>query len=174
MFKHIYLNKDNGYPFLTGGELSQFNIRYYRWLSPRGVTNISDYVVAEGTIFVYMSGSIDGMIGSTYIADKVLDKCCLSNHVMRIIIRDKNLSYWTFAYLHSHGGLMTLKSLATGTAIPNIVPERVASMRIPKPDQNYNYIAELVSKYIELYSLSKQKENQAISMVEQEIEKWSN
>lgn len=51
LFKHIYLNKDNGYPFMTGSELTQFNLRYYRWLSPRGVKDINDYVVRKAHSF---------------------------------------------------------------------------------------------------------------------------
>ena len=57
LFKHIYLNKDNGYPFMTGSELTQFNLRYYRWLSPRGVKDINDYIVKCGTCLLYTSPS---------------------------------------------------------------------------------------------------------------------
>ena len=71
LFKHIYLSKDNGYPFMTGSELTQFNLRYYRWLSPRGVKDINDYVVKRGTLLLYKSGTTDGgILGNVFIADK--------------------------------------------------------------------------------------------------------
>lgn len=174
MFKHIYLSKDNGYPFMTGGELSGYNIRYYRWLSPRGVGTISDYVINKGTLLLYKSGSLDGMIGSTYLVDDTQVGCCLSDHVIRVVFDDLKLSYWTFAFLKSEGGIRMLKSLATGSAIPFITPERIEEVCVPNPDENYEKVTSLIAKYIELISRSKQKDNHAISMVEAEIEKWNN
>ena len=106
LFKHIYLSKDNGYPFMTGSELTQFNMRYYRWLSPRGVKDINDYVVKKGTLLLYKSGTTDGgILGNVFIADKKLDGCCLSDHVIRINFEDVNLAYWTFAFLKSKGAV---------------------------------------------------------------------
>ena len=173
LFKHIYVSKDNGYPFMTGGELSKSNMRYYRWLSPKGVGDIKDYVVDEGTLLLYKSGSLDGMIGSVFIVDYTIDKCCLSDHVIRAVFNDKRLGYWTFAFLKSKGGVQMLKSLATGAAIPFITPERLCELPIPNPDKNYEIIVSLVEKHINCISFSKIKENKAITMVEEEIEKWN-
>ena len=104
LFKHIYLNKDNGYPFMTGSELTQFNLRFYRWLSPRGVKDINDYVVKKGTLLLYKSGTTDGgILGNVFIADKKLDGCCLSDHVIRIVFNDEKMAYWSFAFLKSKG-----------------------------------------------------------------------
>lgn len=175
LFKHIYLNYDNGYPFMTGSELTQFNLRYYRWLSPRGVKDINDYVVKKGTLLLYKSGTTDGgILGNVFIADKKLDGCCLSDHVIRVVFNEVIQAYWAFAFLRSKGGVKMLQRLATGTMIPFITPERVSKIHIPKPDENFAYITSLVEKYINLNSESKEKESLAISLVEQEIEKWSN
>ena len=174
MFKHIYLEKDNGYPFMTGSELTQFNLRYYRWLSPRGVKDIQDYIVNKGTLLLYKSGTTDGgILGNVFIADKKLDGCCLSDHVIRIVFNDENMAYWAFAFLKSKGAVKMLQRLATGTMIPFITPERISELQIPSPDDNYYRIVRLVDKYIELNSQSKEDETKAISMVEQEIEKWN-
>ena len=95
LFKHIYLDKDNGYPFMTGSELTKFNMRYYRWLSKKGVKDINDYVVKKGTLLLYKSGTTDGgILGNVFIADEVLDGCCLSDHVIRIVF--ENEAGWTF------------------------------------------------------------------------------
>lgn len=174
LFKHIYLNKDNGYPFMTGSELTQFNLRYYRWLSPRGVKNINDYVVKKGTLLLYKSGTTDGgILGNVFIADKKLDGCCLSDHVIRIVFNDEKMAYWAFAFLKSKGAVRMLQRLATGTMIPFITPERISELLIPTPDENYESIIQLIEKYIDLNSQSKINETKAIEMVEQEIEKWN-
>lgn len=174
LFKHIYLSQDNGYPFMTGSELTKFNMRYYRWLSPRGVKNIKDYVVKKGTLLLYKSGTTDGgILGNVFIADKKLDGCCLSDHVIRIVFNDDKMAYWAFAFLRSNGAIKMLQRLATGTMIPFITPERVSNMLIPAPDSNYEEIVELVSKYIDLNSKSRFLEIEAIEKVESEIESWT-
>ena len=175
LFKHIYLNKDNGYPFMTGSELTQFNLRYYRWLSPRGVKDINDYVVKRGTLLLYKSGTTDGgILGNVFIADKKLDGCCLSDHVIRVVFNEERQAYWAYAFLRSKGGVRMLQRLATGTMIPFITPERLSHILIPNPDDNYERITTLIEKYIDLNSRSKECEDRAINMVETEIEKWNN
>lgn len=175
LFKHIYLNKDNGYPFMTGSELTQFNLRYYRWLSPKGVKDINDYIVKKGTLLLYKSGTTDGgILGNVFIADNKLNGCCLSDHIIRIVFNDVKEAYWAFAFLRSKGATRMLKRLATGTMIPFITPERISRLRIPNPDDNFDAIVSLVEKYINLNSTSKENETKAIIMVEQEIEKWNN
>lgn len=173
LFKHIYLNKDNGYPFMTGSELSKFNLRYYRWLSPRGVKDINDYIVRKGALLLYKSGTTDGgILGNVFIADDQLDGCCLSDHVIRVVFKDEKMALWTFAFLKSKGSVRMLQRLATGTMIPFITPERLSELFIPTPDDKYDEIASLIEDYVKLVSQSKQDENKAITMVEQEIEKW--
>ena len=175
LFKHIYLSKDNGYPFMTGSELTQFNLRYYRWLSPRGVKDINDYVVKRGTLLLYKSGTTDGgILGNVFIADKKLDGCCLSDHVIRVVFNEERQAYWAFAFLRSKGGVRMLQRLATGTMIPFITPDRLSHILIPNPDDNYERITTLIEKYIDLNSRSKECEDRAINMVETEIERWNN
>lgn len=173
LFKHIYLSIDNGHPFITGGELTEQNQKFYRWLSPRGVRDISNYIVDEGTLVLYKSGSLNGMIGDVFMIDKHLNGCCLSDHVIRIKLSDKKLSFWIFAFLKSFGGVKLLKSLATGTAIPFIMPDYLNRVLIPKPDEAYDTITDYISLYLEFISKAKKLELEAISLVEAEIEKWS-
>lgn len=174
LFKHIYLNTDNGYPFMTGSELTQFNLRYYRWLSPRGVKDINDYVVRKGTLLLYKSGTTDGgILGNVFIVDKKLDGCCLSDHVIRISFNEDKEAYWAFAFLRSKGAVKMLQRLATGTMIPFITPERLSHILIPEHDEKYSEIVELIEKYIDYSSKAKEYESLAITLVEQEIEKWN-
>ena len=174
LFKHIYLNTDNDYPFMTGAELTQFNLRYYRWLSPRGVKDINDYVVRQGTLLLYKSGTIDGnILGNVFIVDKKLDGCCLSDHVIRVLFNERKEAYWAFAFLRSKGAVKMLQRLATGTMIPFITPDRLSHILIPEHDEKYSEIVNLIEKYIDYSSKSKECESIAISLVEQEIEKWN-
>ena len=173
MFKHIYIERDNGNPFLTGSELTQYNPKFYRYLSPRGVKDINDYKVYKGTLLLYKSGTTDGgILGNVFLVDDILSSACLSDHVIRINLSDIHLSYWIFAFLKSDAGVRLLQRLATGTMIPFITPERLKSVPIPKPNDNFNQIVAVVEKYLAKQVDSKIKENQAIQLVEKEIEQW--
>ena len=57
--------------------------------------------------------------------------------------------------------------------IPFITPERLSKIKIPNPDENFEYLVSLIDKYINLNSKSKENETNAIQMVEQEIESWN-
>lgn len=174
MFKHIYLSKDNGYPFLTGGELVKQCMRYYRWLSPRGVKNINDYIVSKNSLLIYRHGSIDGgMNGQVFIVDDQLNGCCLSDLIIRVNFKDPDLALWTYAFFKSNFGKRYLLSFPSGTAIPFMSVDRVEDAYIPKPDNNYQQIVSLIKTYMEKSALSKKKEIEAIEIIEKDITKWN-
>ena len=173
MFKHIYLDKDNGHPFLTGAELTKFNKKFYRWLSKRGVKDINDYKVKKGTLLLYKSGNTDGgILGNVFITDDILEGACLSDHVIRIITDDLSISYWLYAFFKSEAGIRLLQKTATGSMIPFITTDRLMNLLVPKPNENFENISKLISKYLELNVQSQLKENQAIDLIEKEIDAW--
>lgn len=173
MFKHIYLKKNNGYPFFKGGELRRAYRKEKLYLSTRGVKDINDYIVKEGTILVYKSGPRNGMLGKVFMTDRTIDGCCLSDHVIRIVIEDVKLRYWVFAFLKSKVGLKLLQNLATGSAILFITSDRLEKLPIPIPeDERLNKNYNLIKDYLEKFSIAHEKEYKAIQIVENEIASW--
>ena len=172
LFKHIYLETDNGHPFYTGRQLSNFIRVPERYLSTRGVRNIEDYKVQKGTILIYKSGPRDGMIGSVFLVDDSIVNGCLSDHVIRVNLRNKELISWTFAYLKSKIGKRILHNLASGTAILFITPERVSNIVIPAPDENVEQINKYVNNYVGGIEEANNKESEAIEIIENEISSW--
>ena len=81
-------------------------------------------------------------------------------------------AYWAYAFLKSNAGIQLLLRLATGSMIPFITPERLKGLSIPKQDEQYEKITDLVDRYIFKRVLANNKENQAIFLVEKEIESW--
>ena len=174
LFKHIYLDHDNGHPFFTGREMTCQNVRPYRWLSPLGVKDIQDYKLEKGMLLLYKSGTTGNgsILGNVVIADDNFDGVCLSDHVIRIRMKDLELAYWAYAFLKSQAGIKLLQALATGTMIPFITVPRLASLRIPKPDGDLEKISRLVSEYIAKRVKSNNQENEAIALIEAEIASW--
>ena len=56
--------------------------------------------------------------------------------------------------------------------IPFITPNRLSAVCIPKPNGDAERIEALVSEYIDKHAKSNNLENEAIDMVEREIESW--
>ncbi len=173
LFKHIYLAKDNGYPFMTGGELQQETPLKYRFLSPRGVRRIENYIVKDGWVVIYKSGSLDGMIGTPFLIGQDLNGFCLSDHVIRLIPipgKEKEL-LWAFSFFKSLQGKMMVKQLATGTGIPFILPERLGEVFIPNPqdDEELDNVASKVRLASRQKTEANLKEQQAISKIEEEL-----
>ena len=173
LFKHIYLEKDNGHPFYTGAHLSSSFRRSERYLSPRGVGRIEDYKVQTGTLVVYKSGPRDGMLGQTFLVDKSLNQGCLSDHVIRIQIEDEMLRFWVFAFLKSKPGLRVLHNIATGSAILFITPNRIGDLPIPTPTiEQLHENHKTISEYIDLFGKAHELETAAIAQVEAWIKAW--
>lgn len=172
LFKHIYLKKDNGFPFFTGAELRKAFRLKHRYLSKRGVKNINDYVVSENNLVIYKSGPRNGMIGDVFLVDKALHNSCLSDHVIRVLIDDEKVNFWTYAFLKSKVGKRILHNLATGTAILFITPDRIENLAIPAPDKNFELIYTKVRDHIEYFNKAHLLEEEAIKIIEQDIESW--
>lgn len=172
LFKHIYLKTNNGHPFYTGRQLSNYFRRPERFLSTKGVRNINDYKVNKEAIVIYKSGPRDGLIGSVFLVDNSIQKGCLSDHVIRVIVPDTELRNWVFAYLKSNIGKRILHNLASGTAILFITPERVGNIVVPKPDKNLEIISTYIDCYLECFERANSCELQAIELIENEISSW--
>lgn len=163
MFKHIYLNRPNQYPFITGGELVNRKISEIKYLSNKGVKNINDYIVKEGWIAVYRHGQFDSMLGSSFLIDKQLHEFCLSDLIIRVII-DKNIisPEYVFAFLSTKAGKLLIKRLATGRSIPFVTETSLSKIPIPILDNKIiDNVSKLVTAALDAQIASIQAEDEA-------------
>ena len=122
---------------------------------------------------IYKSGTTDGgILGYVTIVDDNLDGACLSDHVIRLNFKSFSDACWAYSFLKSKSGEVLLQSLATGTMIPFITPERLKMLEIPAPDTRKDEITSLIEEYLSKRSRGNNKENEAIRLIEEEIEKW--
>ncbi len=173
MFKHIYIDRDNGYPFYNGAEISRSRRVVNRFLSERGVKDISDYVVKKDTLLIYRHGPRNGMLGDVFIVDDFLNNACLSDLVIRVKTKLNKHSYWLFTFFSTKIGREIIHNIASGSAILFLSPNRLNSIKVPykgEKDVDQNYI--LIKDYLEKIYEANIKENEAIDLVEKEIESW--
>ncbi len=169
IFKRDYVS--NGITFLGGADILLSIPKSDKKLSIRQVNNMPELKVKKDWILVTCGGTI----GNTVLIDRQLEKCVISQHVMRIVPKDDILKGYLYAVLSSEIGKKLITMFTTGSVIPQIEAHHLELVPIPLLEEEImKHIDNLVSIYVTKIEDSKEKEAKAVSMVEQEIEKWNN
>ena len=169
IFKREYVAK--GVTFLGGADILMAIPDSDKKLSFRQADKMPELKVKKGWILVTCGGTI----GNTVIIDNQLEKCLISQHVMRIVPKDDILKGYLYAVLSSKIGNDLITMFTTGSVIPQIEAHHLELVPIPLLENELmEQIEDLVSSYVSKIEVSKEKETKAIRMVEEEIEKWNN
>ena len=169
IFKREYVS--NGVTFLGGADILMSIPNSDKKLSIRQVEKIPELKVKKDWILVTCGGTI----GNTVLIDSQLEKCAISQHVMRVVPKDDIHKGYLYAVLSSEIGKKLITMFNTGSVIPQIEAHHLELVPIPLlEEETMKHIDNLVSTYVTKIEDSKEKETKAISMVEQEIEKWNN
>lgn len=168
IFKREYVAK--GVTFLGGGDILSQIPSSEKKLSFRQVARMPELRVKRGWILVTCGGTI----GNTVCIDQQLEKCAISQHVMRVVPKDDTLKGYLYAVLSSKVGHELITLYTSGSVIPQIEAHHLERVPIPILEASkMEYVDELVQNYISKLEQSKEKELLAIQMVEEEIEKWN-
>lgn len=169
IFKREYVA--NGVTFLGGADILMAIPDSDKKLSFRQVEKMPELKVKKNWILVTCGGTI----GNTVLIDAQLEKCVISQHVMRVVPKDDILKGYLFAVLSSKIGKDLITMFTTGSVIPQIEAHHLELVPVPLLDKGLmEQIDGLVSSYVTKIEESKQKEIAAVNMVETEIEKWNN
>ena len=169
IFKREYVA--NGVTFLGGADILMAIPSSDKKLSFRQVEKMPELKVKKDWILVTCGGTI----GNTVLIDSQLEKCVISQHVMRVVPKDDILKGYLYAVLSSSIGKDLITLFTTGSVIPQIEAHHLELVPIPLLERaEMVKIDNLVSSYVSKIETSKEKELKAIRMVEEEIEKWNN
>ena len=168
IFKRQYVK--DGVTFLGGADILLAIPDSEKNLSFKQVEQMPELTLKEGWILVTCGGTI----GNTVYVDKQLSKCAVSQHVIRIVPKEGVKKGFLYAFLSSKVGYKLITRDTYGSVIPQIEPHHIERIPIPQfPTDLEAEVDELVMTYANKLSMSKSNERKAISMVEQEIEKWN-
>ena len=168
IFKREYVA--DGVTFLGGANILMQIPDSEKKLSYRQVEKMPELKVKRNWILVTCGGTI----GNTVIIDGQLEKCVISQHVMRIVPKDEVLKGYLYAVLSSKIGHSLITMHSTGSVIPQIESHHLELVPVPiLCNEEMLYIDGLISTYVEKIEISKEKEIKAKFLVEQEIEKWN-
>jgi len=170
-FKHIYLSEPNHYPFVTGGELVNRRFLQVRYLSKHGVKDINEYVVRGGWLAIYKSGQLDSMLGTAFYIPQRLDGLCLSDHVIRVLIDEKQIDpMYVYAFLSTWPGRLLVIRRAMGKSVPFVREEAVSTIPIPLLSQGQQAeIGKLVRIAFSMQTESLDLEDQAQTILGEEL-----
>lgn len=161
---------EDGIPFLSSSDMMLFNpIRYAKQISKKS-PNLDSLQVSKGDILISRSGTI----GNTVLVGNVLSGSAISEHALRLVIdSDKMAPEYVYCYLNTQQGKRLMECSAYGSVIITLNEDYVGNILLPILDEAVmNQISNKTRDYSKKIDEATNKENQAISLVEKEIESW--
>jgi len=173
IFKRIYVKVD-GFPYIKGSELeltNPFNNCVY--LSKKKTPFLNELTFCQNQILITCAGSV----GNVRIITKEFEdlKAIGSQDIIRIECQDNDLfsNEYIFAYLRLPFVFDFIQSLKYGSVIERIEPFHVDQIPVLIPTKDFSErITKIIQKYKENIYNAFIKENQAIQLIEKEIEQW--
>ena len=160
----------NGVPFISSSDMLLANpVKYAKQIS-KNTKGIENLIISEGDILVSRSGSV----GNLAFIGKELSGITASDHAMRLRInKDKMAPEYVFAYLNSQNGKEAIAYLPYGSVIITLGEEYLGDVLLPLlSKEQMEDIVSLVKTYADCTDKAIRAENKAITMVEEEIDKW--
>lgn len=172
IFKRIYVEK--GIPYITGSEIFKSNpFRSCQMLSNSRTPFIDEMKMREGQILITCAGSVGDV---KMITKEYEDKDAIgSQDIIRLESKDELFTKeYLFVYLQLPFVYDYIQSMKYGSVIERIEPFHVESIPVIKPTKEVSEkITSLIQEYMDYSYRAFKSEEEAISLVEKEIESWS-
>lgn len=157
IFKRYYVKK--GITFLGGADIFLATPDSEKRLSSKKTANIEVLMIKEGTILLPRSGTIGNVAWA---------------HVIRITPNDILRAGYVYAFLASKYGKKLIQRYIFGSVIQHVEPPHLKLIPVPIIDKKVmDDIHDKVMVYSSAMGKAIEYERKAITMVEQEIEKWN-
>ena len=124
----------------------------------------------EGWLLTTRSGTL----GEIVFVFPVIDNYAVSEDAIRIVL-DEDAEFtnrYLFAFLKSNIGRNSLLAGSYGSVILHLNEEYVGDIKVPLFESKFNEIEEKVAGYIENFNQAILNENEAINLIEKEIDQW--
>lgn len=172
IFKRSYVK--NGLPYIKGSEIFLTNpFRRCEYLSKTRTPFVEEMSLSEGQILITCAGSVGNikMITKEYEDKKAIG----SQDIIRLISYDELYTReYLFTYLQIPFVYGYIQSMKYGSVIERIEPFHVESIPVVTPTKELSEeITSIIKKYIDYTYRAFIAEENAIQIVEQEIEKWN-
>lgn len=166
--KRIYV--EAGVPFLSSSDMVLFNPKRYAKQISRHTVSLESMKVKKNDILISRSGTV----GNVVLVGDNLENSAVSEHAIRLTIDESIISSkYVFCYLKTKQGKIYMEASAFGSVIITLNEVLIGNIDVPiLTDGDINNIVSKITIHQEKLDLATLKENQAIQLVEKEIEQW--
>lgn len=169
-FKRIYGEK--GAPYLDSDPIFKINPPIKKFLKPATKIDFSEYFVKEGSLLMACSGQIYGINGRAILVNKGHEEKVLTQHIMRIVPINIRPGYLEVVLSHLVFGKPMVVSKAYGTSVPELDPEDIEQLPIPRLDNTLeNEISDAAENANKLRMEADELENDAVRRLEEQLVK---
>lgn len=170
VFKRIYVDKNNGIPFLGGRDITQLNPQVEKYLSK---TKHDNRIKQELEVFEnYILISDRGTIGKVQIVPKHWERWAVSQNIIKVIPINNDIAGYLYCFLNSDYGQVLIKKEIYGSVIDMIDNNSVSKIKVPllKNELKQQEINNMVLQANDLRYQAYLKEQEAIKMMDDVIE----
>lgn len=166
--KRMYV--ENGVPFLSSSEMMLFNPKFNCKSVSKLTPGLSNMTVSKKDILISRSGTV----GNVVLVGDELSQTAISEHALRLVIDStKIFPNYIFCFLKTSFGLKTMEASSFGSVIITLNEELIGNIEVPIiSEKDQKVINEKIELYLTKMDQAVSNENQAINIVEKEIESW--
>ncbi|MEK6493134.1 restriction endonuclease subunit S [Myroides odoratimimus] len=161
---------ENGIPFLSSSDMMLYNPKRLAKKISSSTNGIEQMKVSRKDILISRSGTV----GNTVIVGDDLNNIVISEHALRLKINSDKISpNYVFAFLKTNMGLKAMEASAFGSVIITLNEDLIGNIDLPiLSNELQEVISEKIEEFLSLSDKSVIKENQAIALIEKEIDLW--
>ena len=161
---------ENGVAFLSSSDMMLFNPKRGCKYVSKNNPGLDSMMVNQKDILISRSGTV----GNTVLVGEDLAGTAISEHALRLVIDpDKISPNYVFCFLKTKYGMKSMEASSFGSVIITLNEDLIGNINLPILDQGtQDKINELIESYLVKMDEATKKENQAIDLVEKEIESW--
>lgn len=173
IFKRVKVEKEYGLPYIKGSELSRVNpFSKCEYLSKTKTPFLEEQSLKENQILLTCAGTV----GDTKLISKEYEelKALGSQDIIRVEAKDSEIDlFYLYAYLNVPLVKSYIQSLKYGSVIERVEPFHIETIPVFIPELDIiQLVSEKIKKFKNYRYLAFKKEQEAIALVEKEIEQW--
>jgi type I restriction enzyme S subunit len=118
--------------------------------------------------------SRSGTVGNTVLVGDDLTDVAISEHALRLVVDPEVISpNYVYCFLKTKYGTRCMEASSFGSVIITLNEDLIGNIDLPiLPTKDQKHIENLIEEYLINMDLSTAKENEAIDLIEKEIESW--
>lgn len=162
----VYVEKDNGTPYLSGRQILQTTPIGLKYLSPVSIAANSKYALGEGDVIFQADGRAEESLGYPSMALGERVGWLASGHVGRFIPHDIKDAGWLWAATACDVVQEQIASSACGSVVDSVYPEPLGTMVLPRmSDEESRQVLEAW----QMMAKAEELENRAVRLVDDEM-----